>query len=213
MQTFKTLIERRIDSHSDFSYYLKLIEEAETNEFSHPDIAIECCSSLFQGLAKTVVYKLSPACDREAFEDKYIHQQVKACAQLLRANDDAFEDEFIRNCETLARNIGALRNARGDISHGRAVPKVLQSDRSLARLVMNMSDAMLTYILATFLALEPEKEYIIEYEQYTDFNDQLDELYPLDGKPLYSRALYDQYYEDYVIRLKDWIDEFEEVLE
>jgi hypothetical protein len=39
-----------------------------------------------------------------------------------------------------------------------------------------------------------------------EFNDTLDELYPLPGKPRYSRALYEQYFEDYEIQLKEFLD-------
>ena len=138
MQTLKELIELYSGQHAEFLYYIPIIEKAERNEIDHPDISIECCSCLFQGIAKSVVYRLDPACDKEVFEGKSLHQQVKAMAVLLRENDDSFEDEFVRNSETLARNIGTLRNNRGDISHGRAVPKELQSDRSLSRLVLSM---------------------------------------------------------------------------
>ena len=46
-----------------------------------------------------------------------------------------------------------------------------------------------------------------------NFNEFLDEQYPLDGKPRYSRALYDQYSEDYEIQLQDFIDSKEQELE
>jgi Abortive infection C-terminus len=209
MQTVRELIERYSGQHNEFLYYIPIIEKAERNEVEHPDIAIECCSSLFQGIAKSIVYRLDPACDKLAFEDKSLHQQVKAMAILLRVNDDVFEDEFVRNCETLARNIGTLRNNRGDISHGRAVPKELQSDRSLARLVLNLSEGLLRYTLASFFALQPPPDDEIAYDANPDFNDFLDEQYDLGGKPLYSLALYQQYREDYLIRLEVYRDEQE----
>jgi hypothetical protein len=209
MQSVKELIERYSGKHSEFLYYIPIIEKAERNEIEHPDITIECCSALFQGIAKSIVYRLDPVCDKRAFEDKSLHQQVKGMAVLLRANDDVFEDEFVRNCETLARNIGMLRNNRGDISHGRAVPKELQSDRSLSRLVLNLSEALLRYALASFFARQPPIPDEIAYDANPDFNDFLDEMYDLGGKPLYSLALYQQYYEDYLIRLEAYRDEQE----
>ncbi|MEO1672984.1 MAG: hypothetical protein AAFR77_19770, partial [Cyanobacteria bacterium J06631_2] len=45
------------------------------------------------------------------------------------------------------------------------------------------------------------------YEDNPEFNDLLDEEYPLDGKLLYSQALYTLYYEDYEIRLQTYLDE------
>lgn len=209
MQSVKELIERYAEQNADFLYYIPIIEKAERNEIDHPDIAIECCSALFQGISKSIVHRLDPTCDREAFEVQTLPQQVKAAMRCLRENDDAFEDMFVRNCETLARNIGSLRTARGDISHGRAVPKELQSDRSLARLVLNLTEAQLRYILASFFALQPTLEEDIPYEANPDFNDFLDEQYDLGGKPLYSLALFQQYREDYLIRLQEYQDEQE----
>jgi Abortive infection C-terminus len=209
MRTVKELIQRYSSQHKEFEYYVPIIEKAERNEIEHPDITIECCSSLFQGVAKSIVYRLDPTCDKVTFEDKKLHQQVKAAALLLRANDDVFEDEFVRHYETLARAIGTLRNNRGDISHGRAIPKELQSDRSLSRLVLNMSEALLRYMLASFFALQPPIEDDVPYDANPEFNDYLDEENPLEGKPLYSLALYQQYYEDYLIRLAAYRDEQE----
>ncbi|MEH1869572.1 MAG: hypothetical protein V7K69_31880 [Nostoc sp.] len=45
------------------------------------------------------------------------------------------------------------------------------------------------------------------YEDNPEFNDLLDEEFPLDGKLLYSQALYKLYYEDYEIRLQTFLDE------
>jgi hypothetical protein len=45
------------------------------------------------------------------------------------------------------------------------------------------------------------------YEENSLFNEQLDEANPLPGKLRFSKALYDQYPEDYVIRLKEYDDE------
>ncbi|WP_019488012.1 hypothetical protein [Kamptonema formosum] len=47
----------------------------------------------------------------------------------------------------------------------------------------------------------------IRYEESPEFNEFLDEEYPLDGKLLYSQALYTLYYEDYEIRLQVFLDE------
>ena len=89
-------------------------------------------------------------------------------------------------------------------------PKLLASDRSLARLVLVTTEALVRYMLATYFAIRPEPEQLISYEDFPAFNDQLDEANPLEGKPLYSRALYDQFYEDYIIQLQGFEDELTE---
>ena len=206
MQSVKELIERYADQHSEFCYYISIIEKAERNEIDHPDITIECCASLFQGVSKSIVHRLNMNCDRNVFDNEKIQQQVKAALKCLKENDDIVEDEFVRACENLTRMIGTLRNTRGDISHGRSVPKELQSDRSLARLVLNVSEAVLRYMLASYFSIRPETEMLITYDDNPDFNDFVDQANPLEGKPLYSLALYQQYYEDYVIKLREFLD-------
>jgi hypothetical protein len=45
---------------------------------------------------------------------------------------------------------------------------------------------------------------IVSYEDNSDFNDWLDENHPLEGRLIYSYALYELYYEDYVIQLEEF---------
>jgi hypothetical protein len=212
MRTLVDLIERHADENSDLRYYVPLIEKAERNEVQHPDICIECCASLFQGVSKTIVNRLDPPPDQKAFENSAIGWQVKRALQCLAASDGGItEIDFPRRVESLVQIVGELRNQRGDISHGRAVPKELQSDRSLARLVLDVTEPVIRYMLATYFALEPERTSIPPYDVSEKFNQQLDEETPLPGKLRFSRALYDQYPEDYVIRLKDYNDSLESI--
>ena len=205
MQNLVALIKRHTRSDSDFRYYIPIIEKAERNELVHPDITIECCAALFQGISKSIVHRLDPECDPALLAGYTLPKQVRCAFNCLKENDDVVEDEYARAAENLARIAGTLRNTRGDISHGRAVPKELESDRSLSRLVLNTSEAILRYMLASYFSIRPEPEELVEYEENPEFNTELDELNPLEGKPLYSRALYEQYYEDYVLQLEDFL--------
>lgn len=207
MQSLVELIERHADENSELRYYIPIIEKAERNEDLHPDICIECCASLFQGVSKTIVYRISPPDDKRAFDNSSIGWQVKHALQCLASKDGGVtEIDFPRRVESLVQIVGELRNQRGDISHGRAVPKELQSDRSLARLVLNVTEPVLRYMLATYFALKPERLFIPDYDANPKFNAFLDERTPVEGKVLYSRALYDQFPEDYGIELKDYQD-------
>lgn len=206
MQTLREIIERHSEDNSEFRYYIAIIEKAERNEIDHPDITIECCASLFQGISKTIVKRLDPAAYGEEFENLALQRQVKMALRCLAAGDDAVEMGFPIAAENLVRVVGTLRNQRGDISHGRAVPKELQSDRSLARLVLNVAEPIMRYMLATYFALQPQRLLLPPYADNEPFNAYLDELHPLPGKPIYSRALYDQFPEDYVLQLRDYED-------
>jgi hypothetical protein len=201
MRTLVELIERYSGTSSEFRYYIPIIDEAERNEIAHPDITIECCASLFQGISKTIVYRLDPPTDRKEFENQNIARQVAAAFKCLMDRDDVVELDFARRAHSLVQVLGELRNARGDISHGRAAPKELESDRSLSRLALNVTEAVIRYMLASFFTIEPLGLRAIPYEVNEGFNAHLDRRNPLDGKPLYSLALYQQYYEDYLIQL------------
>lgn len=202
MQTLRELIERYADGDPEFLYYVTIIEKAENNEVTNPDIAIECCSSLLQGISKTIVFRLNPPADKKAFENQPVQFQLKAAFACLSEHDDVIELEFARRAHSLAQVLGELRNARGDISHGRAVPKELESDRSLSRLAMNVSEAIARYMLASFFAIRPTGLPVVSYEKNEAFNEFLDQRFPLQGKPLYSLALFQQFYEDYLIQLE-----------
>lgn len=207
MQSLIQLIERHADEESEFRYYIDNILLAEVSEVDRPDVCIETCASLMQGISKAIIHRLEPDCDRNAIEELTLPQQVRRAFSVLQENDDVIELEFMRAAENMARVAGTLRNNRGDVSHGRAAPKELQSDRSLSRLVLNVSEAVLRYMLASYFTIKPEIAPILGYEEYPDFNDLLDEENPLNGKPLYSRALYDQYYEDYRIQLESYLSD------
>lgn len=125
--------------------------------------------------------------------------------------------------------IGKLRNDRGDIAHGREAPKLEKSTLDLAYMIENITD-LITFHMLEILSLtdfsrteevsqeqaiiesfmfkeEFELKDITDQEQcIREFNESLDKLYPLEGKPRYSRALYEQYKEDYEIQLQEFID-------
>lgn len=168
MLSVKELIERHSDRYSEFRYYIPIIEKAERNELDHPDITIRCCASVVQGVSNSIVHRLNPGCDKKALEKLSMQRQVKTALICLGEHDDVVEAEFARGCETLIWLVETLRNTPGDIYRGamfgRAVPKGLQSDRSLARLALNISEGLIRYLLASFFALQQPAEELIAYE-------------------------------------------------
>lgn len=331
MDSLKELIIKNKEKFPEFEYYIPIIEKAERNQEEHPDIAIECCNSLVQGISKTIIFSLLSSfiislsklpkvdikklinnesvhiqfstalgiieknvgdsvffdliekafqslqnknpnnndinkigsifkeaikisqdkgmdgeevqfliacekliCDEQTLFFKLIQNasfslnqkptsedaNFKQAIKLLSEHGDILEIDFIRACQNLINKISNFRNDRGDISHGREVPKLLKSDINLSRLIVEITESLLRYTLASFFILDLEKkaqefevtevkkeEIIIGYEENPEFNDLLDEQYPLDGKLLYSQALYELYYEDYEIRLQTFLDE------
>lgn len=225
MQRSSKLIKANQAQFPDCVYYLPLFGKARRNIAVHPDICIETCKALLEGIAKTIILGLDAAATRDDLNKKEVEPLVKWAAKLLRANDDIIEDHFVNRVGGLAHSLGALRNARGDISHGKAAPKVEESDRDFARLCLQMTDAVAFYMLQSYFArtaptvptdvaeddadqpdLLPGGIPDTPYDDNPDFNEELDRQYPLDGKLLYSDALYRLYYEDYLIELEAYID-------
>lgn len=128
-------------------------------------------------------------------------------------------------CKYLAR----LRNDRGDLSHGRAAPKSDKSSLNLAFMVENITDLITFHMLEILSIIDFSKTEELGQEQaivesfmskedfeladitdrertIREFNESLDKLYSYEGKARYSRALYDQYFEDYEVQLEEFID-------
>jgi Abortive infection C-terminus len=222
VQRSSKLIQANQDSFPDCAYYLPLFSKARRNVSKHPDICIETCKSLLEGISKTIILGLDAAAISSELDKLKVEPLVKSAAKLLKANDDVIEVDFVNRVSGLAHSLGALRNARGDISHGKAVPKAKESSADFARLCLQMTDAMTYYMLQSFFAVnepvaaiddEDEQPELlpggipkIAYDDNPDFNDELDGQYPLDGKLLYSDALYRLYYEDYIIELEAFLD-------
>jgi hypothetical protein len=227
VQRTSNLIKTNRDRFPDCSYYLPLFSKARRNIIKHPDICIETCKSLLEGISKTIILGLDSAADSRELDRKDVEPLVKTAARLLKANDDVIEENFINRVGGLAHSLGALRNARGDISHGKAVPKTQESGCDFARLCLQMTDAMAYYMLQSYFSvtqpistakieedhgtaqLLPGGIQDIAYDENPAFNDELDQTYPLDGKVLYSEALYRLYYEDYVIELEAYQETLE----
>ena len=187
MESFEKIVSEFSDDFPDFQYYLKHAKEIKANEESHPDIAIECCTSLLQGLSKSISYRLDPSIDKKAFEKGTIEHQVKTAFKLIGSSSDVVEIALPQACSTVARLAGELRNMRGDISHGKAVPKVMQSDASLARLALDVTEALSRYMLCHLALLSPSK---LKYEDNPEFNEQLEELGDSVGSTSFSLLLF-----------------------
>jgi hypothetical protein len=220
MKLLKSLIEENLAAFPELEYYLPIVDKALDYEDSRPDTAIECCNSLLQGFSKTIILNLDKKATREELDapnEAKSDKLIKRALLCLKINDDVYEDDFARRGASLALSIAQLRNARGDISHGKAVPKTLNSDQSLAAVSNEMTGSLLRYMLSSYIKVMINQKSLIEdelgpdfidlkYDANPDFNDHLDELNPIAGKLLYSEALFALYLEDYEIQLTAYED-------
>lgn len=219
MERLKSLIEDRLADFPEFDYYLPIVVKALSYETSRPDTAIECCNALLQGFSKTIILNLDATATREELDSQIEAKSdklIKRALLCLRENDDVYEDDFARRGASLALAVATLRNARGDITHGKAVPKTLNSHVSLAIVTNEMAGSLLRYMLSSYFTIrtgqrteteaEPEGMSALAYGDNQDFNDHLDELNPLEGKLVYSEALFHMYLEEYEVQLSEYLD-------
>lgn len=217
MQRVRQLIVAHKTTHPEFETYLTLVARARTSVSSHPDTCIECCKALIEGVAKSAIMRLESRPDLSELEKLDLSPLVKRALKLMKENDDVIEDNFVTRAVSVCHAIGEFRNSRSDISHGRAVPKAVTSHYSLSELVMPIAEAIVIYMLgAIFVLHKDEPELDVEntddrlvYEEQEAFNAFLDDMHPLEGKPLYSLALYQQFYEDYRVQHAAFTDEEE----
>ena len=113
-----------------------------------------------------------------------------------------FEIDLPRACSNVARIAGELRTKRGDISHGKAVSKKLKSDASLAKLALDVTEAIARYMFSHLILLDGRPE--TRYSENEDFNFELDEFGNPIGSTPYSKLLFENDYDAYVYELDQY---------
>lgn len=223
MESLEALVKRHLKEFPDFQYYGAFAEFISAIENYHQDlhtgVSLDCCNSLLQSICKTIITQIDPRVEGKSLNKgakSETNNLICEAAKLLQKNDDVYERDFISKLSQIGKHINELRNARGDLSHGKHIPKELLNDRDLSRLLREITESLSRYLISSFFSFALEKkskedfeieENRIRYEDNPEFNDLLDEEYRLDGKLLYSQALYKLYYEDYDIRLQTFLDE------
>ena len=209
MQQTRDIIRRYQDKHESFEYYYSIIEKVENNVSKNPDISIESSKALIEGICKSILLRLDSSFTKKAvnkMEFKPIYSN--ACDRIGQHVE--FEIDFIHRTSAMIGRLAELRNERADISHGKAAPKEYVSTRATAKMVMHVTDSILNYILESFFTIDLSYKEEVDYEDNSEFNELLDESYPLEGV-VYSKALYEQDYAAYEEQLQDYLDNLEDV--
>ncbi len=211
MQLTRDILHKHKDSHEDFGYYYKLIKKAENNVSENPDISIESSKSLVEGISKTILKNLN-ATYTEAKARKTTFPQLFSTACKCVNEYVELEIDFIHRTQAMIVRLGQLRTDRGDISHGKSVPKLGVSSESAARMIMRVIDSISAYLLESFFSIDLSYQREVAYEKNQGFNETLDENYPLEGLEgiVYSKALHDQDYDAYEEQLRDYLDSLDQ---
>lgn len=210
MKQTKDILKALESRYTNIDYYQTIIQKIEENVESHPDISIESCKALLEGISKFIWKQIDQSYDALVADKMDFHQLVKQAMTKLAVLNEDIELDFVNKVNKLIVSIGEVRNKRGDISHGKLSPKEYFSDSQFAYLVMNITDNMLFYVLHSFSKVSLIKE--LEYEDHPDFNEWLDNENPI-ANLSYSKALFDQDSVAYEQELENYLDAKETVIE
>jgi hypothetical protein len=210
MKQTKDILKALESRYTNIDYYQTIIEKIEENVESNPDISIESCKALLEGLSKFIWKQIDLSYDALVADKMDFHPVVRQAMIKLADYNEDIELDFVNKVNKLIVSIGEVRNKRGDISHGKLSPKEYFSDSQFAQLVMNITDNMLYYVLHSFSKVSLIKE--LEYEDNLEFNEWLDNENPI-ANLSYSKALFDQDQVAYEQELENYLDAKETVSE
>ncbi|WP_343635231.1 hypothetical protein [Fluviicola sp.] len=206
MNSVKEIISKHLDEFENFEYYFKIVEIIELNLESHPDISIESCKSLFEGISKTIILSLNPNISIKELETLSAQKLVRSAVDELGKYGEIEDLNFIT---VFVKEIATIRSLRGDISHGRPSPKVIESDSGYAIMVANTTFNFVTYLLQIFFNLKFETQKDYQYDNYPEFNEWLDEQDQVGFFKSYSLALYQTDYIRYEQELLKYYPDLE----
>ncbi|MBL0235682.1 MAG: abortive infection family protein [Saprospiraceae bacterium] len=206
MKQTKNILKQLETQYLNIEYYHTIVEKIEENVLSNPDIAIESCKSLFEGLGKFIILNIDKSLNFNVVDNFKYKRAISKAVELLETRDPEFESDFSKKLLDVLDLIGNIRNDRGDISHGRLAPKPETSDNHFSNFVMVLTDSFASYLLISFSRMSVPKE--LAYEDNTEFNKWLDNENPI-GNLSYSKALFDQDQVAYEEELENYLNDKE----
>ncbi len=206
MNLIVNLINANKKEYPEFEYYLLHTEKINNNKLSYPDITIETCKSFIEGVSKTILNKLDSSFDEKLATSgrnpKSVQQLFKLALEKISKYNVDFEESFIHSSGQIINVISSIRTERGDISHGKSVPKIYNSTPEFAEMLANVTEQILVYVLNSFFKIKLSEK--LNYDSLEEYNKWLDESieFPV-KKALYSKILYENDYDEYEQRYKD----------
>jgi len=199
---------QRIKRHN-LEYYHSHLDLIENYIEEKPDISIETCKAVIEGISKLALHILL----QEPLENHNKEDLSPMCRRALieLQKQRGFSDVGL--CQRLSgviHYIGEVRNAHCDIGHGRASLKEQINDADFAELIIGITENLGTYMLRR---LDYLAEPALEYDDNPNFNNYLDDAYSLPSNLSYSKALFDQERETYEVELDDYNDKIQQEAE
>ena len=224
MKLVREILDKHTLEFEDFNYYYVVIEEIEKNQAAHPDICIESCKALIEGVCKTMLERTDTTLSRKNINDFDFHKLYKnavlkldeTLTKLVSEDENQFEIDFCNRFANFIQQLGEVRNKRSDISHGRAVPKERYSCQKFSRTIKGFTDHIVAYLLEFFfMVLQTQQKEKLDYaadelHEYNDFLDAQNPDFPIE-KVKYSKVLFDYEYETYATKYKDFTADMDDV--
>lgn len=176
--------------------YLIVVKEIEDNKILNPDISIDSCKSLIEGLCKKALSlihddyannksfrkqcekfdKLLEHTFQKVFKESFEVDLLKSFATILyqknKTNDllkKSFELTKV-NTTSAVNAIVKLRDTRGDISHGRIYPKLTRTSPHLLNTVVGITDSICSFLITEMCLRYFEKlEHEIKVNELKDY--------------------------------------------
>ena len=185
--------------------YYVITSEIEDNLLKNPDISIESCKSLIEGLCKKALESVSDkyntdkqlrsSCDdkmslliKTTFEEVYassierdLHESLYGIIKNKVRTQKIIESSklsFLKDGKKAIDKIIAIRHTRGDISHGRIYPKSIESEIHLAQSIKAITDGICSFMiheLAIQYKIKLELSGRLIYADQFEYNDWLDD--------------------------------------
>ncbi|MDE0309640.1 MAG: abortive infection family protein [Acidiferrobacterales bacterium] len=204
-QEIKRLKKHRLNNYES---HCELIERYLEER---PDISIESCKAILEGISKLVIHLLTqePLSRLNSSNFDNLFKWALNAIEEKGGRDFRFDPDFIKRMGAAVKYLGEIRNQHSDVSHGRASLKEQVSDADLAEMVAGITDSIGTYMLRKLENLNHfPTDSDLDYSRNDDFNLATDESHPIEGGLSYSKALYDQDPIGYQEWLENWRSEF-----
>jgi hypothetical protein len=209
MESLKKLILDNLLNYPELSEYDKvMIDLILSQEKKRPDISIEGCKSLIEGISKFLYFNLNKnnlnlvSWKKLYFKDKF----EKAIASLEL---DGYEKEFLEKNSALILNLGQIRNDRGDIAHGQAYPKDHYSETYFQKFIALWTEGLCYFLLSSYIISKQKvDDGTYTQEQFEEFDHYLETSRP-EIQISYSKALKEQDPLQYETLLEDYINKIE----
>lgn len=209
MNLLEELISKNLDYFPELSEYKEVvIVFLQDHKIKRPDMCIEGCKSLIEGLSKFIYFHLNNGnINHKDWKDYKFSQKYKKVVEILKL--DGYENEFVEINSQLVHKLGEIRNERGDISHGQSYPKDSYSDTEFARFIILWTEGLCYFLLSRYIMIkqkqkEEESMDVYNNEQFEEFDNYLDSLSPDIKFIHYSKALKEQDPYQYELLMDDY---------